>query len=209
METGNPDPCALRDGDGFNGATDLHRWKPTIGLCNGTVADTASMGPPIYIGGNNSALVIYISQLQRFNGATDLHRWKRWELTFFHRNQNVLQWGHRFTSVETYSQGYLRCFSGYASMGPPIYIGGNIECGEDFLNVFALQWGHRFTSVETPAIRAAREAGGTGFNGATDLHRWKHLPSKRPPRIDNVASMGPPIYIGGNELFLYSYLIYC
>ena len=37
-----------------------------------------------------------------------------------------------------------------ASMGPPIYIGGNLVANlATNLTILALQWGHRFTSVET------------------------------------------------------------
>ncbi len=43
-------------------------------------------------------------------------------------------------------------FESLASMGPPIYIGGNVVIG-----------------LEVGCLRI-------GFNGATDLHRWK------PPR---------------------------
>jgi len=84
---------------GFNGATDFHRWKD--GSMWTTVAGlfTASMGPPIFIGGKaeDCEVVQVFSALQwghrfssverqekteqpprqsRFNGATDFHRWK-------------------------------------------------------------------------------------------------------------------------------------
>jgi len=62
-----------------------------------------------------------------------------------------------------------------ASMGPPIYIGGNKAV------CWFLMWMKR------------------GFNGATDLHRWK--PPIDPVSVNDAApaSMGPPIYIGGNK----------
>ena len=40
-----------------------------------------------------------------------------------------LQWGHRFTSVETAEYPEPTGGSGRASMGPPIYIGGNADPG--------------------------------------------------------------------------------
>jgi len=82
------------------------------------------MGPPIFIGGNLTALAVKGTATQGFNGATDFHRWK-WRrrapghhpnhrfngATDFHRWKSPgdldasvhtpgLQWGHRFSSVE-------------------------------------------------------------------------------------------------------------
>ncbi len=62
--------------ESFNGATDLHRWK------RHTVARHQHRAP-------------------RFNGATDLHRWKHQSCRFGFFHGIGLQWGHRFTSVET------------------------------------------------------------------------------------------------------------
>jgi len=64
--------------ESFNGATDLHRWK-RIGLVDGCGCHSG------------------------FNGATDLHRWKPTGSMAFSPITNWLQWGHRFTSVETNS----------------------------------------------------------------------------------------------------------
>jgi len=36
----------------------------------------ASMGPPIYIGGNHLSFTFCLGGKGSFNGATDLHRWK-------------------------------------------------------------------------------------------------------------------------------------
>ncbi len=60
-----------------------------------------------------------------FNGATDLHRWKRSNARGNQRPDCELQWGHRFTSVETQCSASAGHGCGRASMGPPIYIGGN------------------------------------------------------------------------------------
>jgi len=65
------------------------------------------------------------------------------------RGLGKLQWGHRFTSVETADCAEREGEQLHASMGPPIYIGGNeIERRE------------KIKELES-------------FNGATDLHRWK------------------------------------
>jgi len=89
----------------------------------------ASMGPPIYIGGNCDVLSRVMSTSKCFNGATDLHRWKPSQ-GWLCRNFTIpLQWGHRFTSVETSEHVIV------------------------LVEQFALQWGHRFTSVETLVAR--------------------------------------------------------
>ncbi len=134
----------------FNGATDLHRWKHDDFLSGINQIYKASMGPPIYIGGNTVEAEITGTEADK------------------------LQWGHRFTSVETRDlptrreqrqrfngatdlhrwKPIVRILTrqiGDASMGPPIYIGGNF--------LIAL--------YEMPQILVS-------FNGATDLHRWKH-----------------------------------
>ena len=79
------------------------------------------MGPPIFIGGKKR-LVVVSHVLVSFNGATDFYRWKRVgdDVTVI---EDVLQWGHRFLSVER--RGGRRHVPVHgASMGPPIFIGG-------------------------------------------------------------------------------------
>ena len=99
---GNPRRTAPRPASGtcFNGATDLYRWKPSM----------SSRPKP---------------RKPSFNGATDLYRWKPSVARAAISSVDALQWGHRFISVETYcySAGYSARL--VASMGPPIYIGGN------------------------------------------------------------------------------------
>ena len=189
---------AAHNGRGsFNGATDFHRWK-----CNhrgpGNRPHKASMGPPIFIGGNSPASC----------DAFDLQR---------------ASWGHRFSSVEIRAHAPSTLRNPPASMGPPIFIGGNerhenrnhwrrrasmgppifiggnsvpaprsrtsptsfngatdfhrwksVSCSSTLSTSCALQWGHRFSSVEIgPAPLYMKKY--FGFNGATDFHRWKCL----------------------------------
>jgi len=190
----------------------------------------ASMGPPIYIGGNFPQKERPETPQPSFNGATDLHRWKlkrsethgnaKKRLQWGHRFTSVettqksiqkvfgevLQWGHRFTSVETEGVAEIWKKPSVASMGPPIYIGGNgtrrgagrcwrtrLQWGHRFTSVEtyimggavkktpSLQWGHRFTSVETWNRPFNSVFGVFGFNGATDLHRWKPRLTSWPP----------------------------
>jgi len=108
----------------------------------------------------------------------------------------ALQWGHRFSSVESRRYLVVPCVAGDASMGPPIFIGGKAERHFQQKNMWqasmgppifiggkgpgipvigvtlALQWGHRFSSVER--TKAPTE-----------------------DRDSTLASMGPPIFIGG------------
>ena len=84
-----------------------------------------------------------------FNGAADFHRRKC-------------------------GQGHVQGQCGRASMGPPTFIGGNIEvAGTGHANLGLLQWGRRLSSAEISYLIA---------NGAEGL----------------AASMGPPTFIGGN-----------
>ena len=132
------------------------------------------MGPPIYIGGNPKNPPSRAVRYARFNGATDLYRWKlsvtmtaptmatglQWGHRFIsvetvsdgdeQENIEPLQWGHRFISVETPARAARLDARLPASMGPPIYIGGNMN--NSLFSCTArvmLQWGHRFISVET------------------------------------------------------------
>jgi len=109
----------------------------------------ASMGPPIYIGGNTHGEGGRRPLQDRFNGATDLHRWKQNHRYRDRTGAVTLQWGHRFTSVETAKALNQLVESSKASMGPPIYIGGNDLLFFTKGKPTKLQWGHRFTSVET------------------------------------------------------------
>ena len=106
-------------------------------------------------------------------------------------------------------------------MGPPIYIGGNGGVHPRPIKEKQLQWGHRFISVETPITAQPLLLLWSSFNGATDLYRWKHvqeeeitylrksfngatdlyrwkLRARQALQAQMEASMGPPIYIGGN-----------
>ena len=67
--------------------------------------EIASMGPPIFIGGN----AIGDITTRRYGG--------------------VLQWGHRFSSVEILLASCDAFDLQRASMGPPIFIGGNSGLG--------------------------------------------------------------------------------
>ena len=138
----------------------------------------ASMGPPIYIGGNLSKRRCHHGSYNASMGPP-IYIGGNWRFTVtLQRILPGLQWGHRFTSVETEnvvrrvhppvcaSMGPPIYIGGNApvsgigqlllkaSMGPPIYIGGNPPASFTHRGVKTpLQWGHRFTSVETKTSR--------------------------------------------------------
>ena len=109
-----------------------------------------------------------------------------------------------------------------ASMGPPIFIGGNRKSPQKKKRQRKLQWGRRFSSAEicrtaAGTHRRSRRFNGAadfhrrkyesrctardhteGFNGAADFHRRKWRPVPRCTERGGNASMGPPIFIGGN-----------
>ena len=115
------------------------------------------------------------------------------------RDAQGLQWGHRFTSVETRRFPVPPAAMQNASMGPPIYIGGNMSAFLPAYRVLIqLQWGHRFTSVETADVIVPVPLPKTLQWG----HRFTSVETNTllyRADIVQVASMGPPIYIGGNK----------
>src|SRR3972149_1623159 len=85
----------------------------------------------------------------------------------------MLQWGRRFSSAEI--QEIARSIGRrlWASMGPPIFIGGNVSQIEaDIAQAEALQWGRRFSSAEIEDA-GKRPCRASSFNGAADFHRRK------------------------------------
>ena len=140
---------------GFNGATDFHRWKCGVRRRVTLLRIGASMGPPIFIGGNWSCTPLYQTPPISFNGATDFHRWK-----------------YPFVCVKgTDPSGFngatdfhrWKCLSRHSSMS----------------RIFSLQWGHRFSSVEMLSRYTKRNRCRRRFNGATDFHRWKSTRAAR------------------------------
>ena len=134
---------------------------------------------------------------QGFNGAADFHRRKYLVpagrgFKFF-----LLQWGRRFSSAEIYTVRVADTLLRFASMGPPIFIGGNYKvCGTYRKESPALQWGRRFSSAEIDGQTQISNAGLllqwgrrfssaemltfapssyllNSFNGAADFHRRK------------------------------------
>jgi len=87
-------------------------------------ARISSMGPPIFIGGKKTLrplCTICRELLQwghRFSSVESVARGK------FSNSHRRLQWGHRFSSVERLEALSRYYASRAASMGPPIFIGG-------------------------------------------------------------------------------------
>ena len=112
------------------------------------IGSLASMGPPKFIGGNETLPSNQSRRNKCFNGATEIHRWKYESGVLKYTEYDMLQWGHRNSSVEIKQNKQ--------------------EKG----NKTMLQWGHRNSSVEIRASRPKWRAG-ISFNGATEIHRWK------------------------------------
>ncbi len=87
---------------------------------------SASMGPPIFIGGNFNRTVFRLEYLPSFNGAADFHRRKSGKAGGAHCPCAKLQWGRRFSSAEINGARVMHFLMLRASMGPPIFIGGNV-----------------------------------------------------------------------------------
>jgi len=182
----------------------------------------ASMGPPIFIGGNGLLTISCTPNGYSFNGAADFHRrkyerrqhetingiWLQWGRRFssaeiserrdphclpnrrfngaadFHRRKckftgkpfdpsRELQWGRRFSSAEMLVASPENEQQKGASMGPPIFIGGNLCVCQYARPVMMLQWGRRFSSAEICRLAIRGLGRGGGFNGAADFHRRK------------------------------------
>ena len=109
----------------------------------------ASMGPPIFIGGNPSIL--------------------RWSSS----GSDSLQWGHRFSSVEMIPECSRAPCRSQASMGPPIFIGGNRSLGDGLGRDGEASMGPPIFIGGNQRLLPVVEFKQSCFNGATDFHRWK------------------------------------
>ena len=115
-----------------------------------------------------------------------------------------------------------------ASMGPRIFIRGNrvdyakqipskttsfngatnfhswkpvkIGTTTSLLTSILLQWGHEFSFVETWVCISVFVIIFFCFNGATNFHSWKHVSSVMLSHACHTASMGPRIFIRGNQI---------
>ena len=148
------------------------------------------MGPPIFIGGNVRVRNKPRHAAQSFNGATDFHRWKSPTLKPCLRLKSRLQWGHRFSSVEIPRPRRFPRSPRPASMGPPIFIGGNLRGFRPFRR-------SRSASMGPPIFIGGNDSGSprtscitASFNGATDFHRWKSAPTMEERAMSNQLQWG-------------------
>ena len=112
-------------GRGFNGATDFHRWKGRWNFGPLLSAD-ASMGPPIFIGGKEEALGMTMIWGDDASMGPPIFIGGKGDSGVCNDNPcyRGLQWGHRFSSVESETVRTTLRMLMAASMGPPIFIGG-------------------------------------------------------------------------------------
>ena len=158
----------------------------------------ASMGPPLFSGGNGNRIHQNALDWTCFNGAAAFQRRKFDAAGLGGGHSRWLQWGRRFSAAEIGHEmsQQLHCFDASmgpplfsggnrhhgraehplrrASMGPPLFSGGNGETHGHRHGVCAsLQWGRRFSAAEIP-------------------QRARHQELASDP------SMGPPLFSGGN-----------
>ena len=158
----------------FNGAADFHRRKCSLPRGRADSHPRASMGPPIFIGGNFLLRLPEVGRItllqwgRRFSSAEIHHALE-------HRHPHPsLQWGRRFSSAEI--PGRLRV----APLGNRLQWGRRFSSAEMTTGTVwlygddTLQWGRRFSSAEMMVSNVA-------FHSRS------------------FASMGPPIFIGGNQ----------
>ena len=131
------------------------------------------MGPPIFIGGNRAFGGGRAFQFTGFNGAADFHRRKCRNTKRMATMSCWLQWGRRFSSAEIcrYENGVYR--NRAASMGPPIFIGGNNAIGPAGADVHAASMGPPIFIGGNGLPAPAGAQYPRGFNGAADFHRRK------------------------------------
>ena len=156
---------------------------------------TALMGPPIFIGGNCRPRATCSFCIA--NGAADFHR-RKYFFPSFPYQKGKLQWGRRFSSAEMGLRGgplpsapllqWGRRFSSAEMSVPAAYI----------FFPLALQWGRRFSSAEIKGTkmktqRYSRLQWGRRFSSA------EIRSGARTNCATITASMGPPIFIGGNR----------
>jgi len=82
------------------------------------------MGPPLFSGGNIGRCKGAVVQPSRFNGAAAVQRRKSRRRSAAQASRWGLQWGRRCSAAEI-SRPSRRGRLGRASMGPPLFSGGN------------------------------------------------------------------------------------
>ncbi len=132
-----------------------------------------------------------------FNGATSNQTWKRDRRNQDQYHNDLLQWGHVQSDVETGRNimGCNGCCN--ASMGPRPIRRGNCMIYWKTHPMPMLQWGHVQSDVETLYPFHLDQCSRHSFNGATSNQTWKR---RCPVGIDEpvCASMGPRPIRRGN-----------
>src|SRR5262245_12179160 len=83
-------------------------------------------------------------------------------------------------------------------MGPPIFVGGEAHLHREGRDNCRLQWATHLWRWRAEATRRCwRGPRKWRFNGATALRRWRADGSSGREQLRIVASMRPPIFVGG------------
>ncbi len=110
-----------------------------------------------------------------------------------------LQWGRRCSAAERKVLRLERWPNLSASMGPPLFCGGeNVLCEQVDNADLTLQWGRRCSAAESTRADASLPRH-QGFNGAAAVLRRREG-RRAPVHRGCPASMGPPLFCGGESL---------
>ena len=183
----------------FNGATAFRRWKLVVvgaGVCAFVLP---SMGPPPFGDGNLRSLYLVSASRTTFNGATAFRRWKLGSSGNSFGRGCRLQWGHRFSAMETrttFTASATPAFLQWGHRLSAMETRKSVNCG---ISGLILQWGHRLSAMETSSLYTKDDL-------QVDL-QWGHrLSAMETGLVDFTAkrgakpSMGPPPFGDGNSL---------
>ncbi len=170
----HPDSPQFIRGPASIGPRIFLRGNPEIRFPPSSRRDEASIGPRIFLRGNlrilgSSSEEQSLLQLghgffsvetrpvlqaggerMSFNWATDFSPWKPLPAATINDGCSWLQLGHGFFSVETVQPGQALTSIYSASIGPRIFLRGNVNCRCTIVPIVEeLQLGHGFFSVET------------------------------------------------------------
>ena len=168
-------PCrALCCKEGFNGAAAVQRRKSEV-FDHLPAGHAASMGPPLFSGGNSRRRVLHIACEAASMGPPLFSGGNALDAARISAALPVLQWGRRCSAAEMMISG----------------VGGQ--------NANVLQWGRRCSAAEM------REEINSGMGQAIWL-QWGRRCSAAEMLVSAIkqapgmkASMGPPLFSGGNQ----------
>ncbi len=156
------------------------------------------MGPPLFSGGNEprDKRRCAVSGLQwgrRFSAAEMFEGFG----TLVPRE--VLQWGRRFSAAEMHPRTGQGAGRHWASMGPPLFSGGNTVIRACIADLPAASMGPPLFSGGNTLRDAHLKQRATQASMGPPLFSGGNRPGESITLIIEPASMGPPLFSGGNS----------